>query len=184
MHSVERGTAIVRIQNDILRSLDTRKHVVMVLLDLSAAFDSVDYDFLLAELNLICLRGVSTSANLGVQLDSNMSVAVHVSHTCRTAYAQLRGIARIRSFLPLSACKTFVHAFITSRLDFGNAALYGITGTLLRRLEMVLPSTARVICLRRRDQHSMTSALQELHWLPVCSQRLLASSTSSNSQRI
>ena len=143
----------------------------MVLLDHSAVFDSVDHDLFLAELNLICLRGISTSANirdLGVQLDSKMSMAVHVSRTCQTAYAQLRGIARIRSFLPLSACKTFVHAFITSRLDFGNGALYGFTGTLLRRLEMVLLSTARVvICLRRRDQPSMTAAQQELHWLPV-----------------
>ena len=115
MHSVETGIAIVRIQDDILRSLDARKLVVMVLPDINAAFDSVDHDLLLAKLNQICLRGVSTSANihdLGVQLDSNMSVAVHVSRTCLTAYAQLRGIARIRSFMPLSACKTFVHALI------------------------------------------------------------------------
>ena len=97
-----------------------------------------------------------------------MSMAAHVSRTCRTAYAQPRGIARIRSSLPLRACKTLVHALVTSRLDFGNAALYGITGTLLHRLEMVQRSAARVVlCLRRRDQHSMTAALRELHWLPV-----------------
>ena len=65
-------------------------------------------------------------------------------------------------------CKTLVHALVTSRLDFGNAALYGITGTLLYRLEMVQRSAARVILrLHRRDQHSMTEALRELHWLPV-----------------
>ena len=119
----------------------------------------------------ICGCSVSTSANirdLGVQLDSTMSMAAHVSRTCRTAYAQIRGIARIRSSLPLRACKTLVHALVTSRLDFGNAALYGITGTLLHRLEMVQRSAARVVlCLRRRDQHSMTAALRELHWLPV-----------------
>ena len=97
-----------------------------------------------------------------------MSMAAHVNCTCRTAYAQLRGITRIRSSLPLRGCKTLVHALVTSRLDFGNAALYGITGTLLRRLEMVQRSAARVVlCLRRRDQYSMTAALPELHWLPV-----------------
>ena len=61
----------------------------------------------------ICGCNVSTSANirdLGVQLDSTMSMAAHVNRTCRTAYVQLRGTARIRSFLPLRARKTFVHA--------------------------------------------------------------------------
>ena len=59
-------------------------------------------------------------------------------------------------------------ALVTSKLDFGNAALYGITGTLLHRLEMVQRAAARVVLgLRRRDQHSMTAALQQLHWLPV-----------------
>ena len=34
------------------------------------------------------------------------------------------------------ACKTLVHALVTSTIDFGNAALFGITGTLLHRLEI------------------------------------------------
>ena len=95
-------------------------------------------------------------------------MAAHVSRTCRTAYAQLRCINRLRSSLPVSARKTLVHALVTSKLDFGNAALYGITGTLLHRLDMVQRAAARVVPgLRRRDQHCMTTALQQLHWLPV-----------------
>ena len=40
--------------------------------------------------------------------------------------------------------------------------------TLLHRLEMVQRAAARVVLgLRRRDHHSMTAALQRLHWLPV-----------------
>ena len=53
-HIVE--TAIVSIQDDILRSLNTRKHVVLVLLDLNAAFDTIDNDLLLAELDRIGVR--------------------------------------------------------------------------------------------------------------------------------
>ena len=61
-----------------------------------------------------------------------------------------------------------LHALVTSKLDFGNAGVCGITGTLLRRLEMVQRAAARVVLgLRRRDHHSMTAALQRLHWLPV-----------------
>ena len=270
-HSVE--TAIVCIQDDVLRSLDARKHVALVLLDLSAAFDTIDHRILLDELHRIGVRGdalrwmssyltdrtqcvsvdehlsceirlqhgvpqgsvlgpllfsvycaglsgvfvkhdiryhvyaddtqlyvdfprgdsasavdrirrcvidvkawlasrclllneakteailfaapnnripqppplcfdvcgcnIIASSNirdLVVQLDSTMSMTAHVSRTCRTAYAQLRSISRIRSSLPISARKTLVHALVTSKLDFGNATLCGIAGTLLHRL--------------------------------------------------
>ena len=48
-HSVE--TALVRVHNDIMRAFDEKKSVILVLLDLSAAFDTVDHDRLLAVLN-------------------------------------------------------------------------------------------------------------------------------------
>ena len=40
-------TALIKIHNDILRSLDTRNGVILVMLDLSAAFDTIDHDVLL-----------------------------------------------------------------------------------------------------------------------------------------
>ena len=43
-------TALVRVQNDILRALDHRNDVLFVLLDLSAAFDTVDHQVLLKRL--------------------------------------------------------------------------------------------------------------------------------------
>ena len=39
-HSTE--TALLRVHNDLMRALDERREVVMVLLDLSAAFDTID----------------------------------------------------------------------------------------------------------------------------------------------
>jgi ABC-type Mn2+/Zn2+ transport system ATPase subunit len=47
-HSVE--TALTSIADSVLRSLDQRDGVVMVLLDLSAAFDTVDHAILLKRL--------------------------------------------------------------------------------------------------------------------------------------
>lgn len=43
-------TALVRVQNDILRAVDQHADVVLVLLDLSAAFDTVDHKILLQRL--------------------------------------------------------------------------------------------------------------------------------------
>ena len=48
LHSTE--TALLKIQNDILLSLDASKGVLLVLLDLSAAFDTIDQDILLSRL--------------------------------------------------------------------------------------------------------------------------------------
>ena len=47
---VSTGTALVRVQNDILRAIDQHSDVVLVLLDLSAAFDTVDHQVLLQRL--------------------------------------------------------------------------------------------------------------------------------------
>ena len=43
-HSTE--TALIRVQNDILRAIDNKNEVILVLLDLSAAFDTIDHEIL------------------------------------------------------------------------------------------------------------------------------------------
>ena len=47
-HSCE--TALLRVQNDILKSIDDKQCVVLLLLDLSAAFDTVNHKILLHRL--------------------------------------------------------------------------------------------------------------------------------------
>jgi len=47
-HSTE--TALVRVQNDILSNLDNKHGVILVLLDLSMAFDTIDHTTLLHQL--------------------------------------------------------------------------------------------------------------------------------------
>ena len=48
-HSTE--TALLYIQNDILNSIDQNKVVLIVLLDLSAAFDTIDHELLINRLS-------------------------------------------------------------------------------------------------------------------------------------
>lgn len=47
-HSTE--TALLRVQNDILMALDSRQEVLLVMLDLTAAFDTIDHKIMLERL--------------------------------------------------------------------------------------------------------------------------------------
>ena len=50
-------TALLKVQNDILRELDGKRGVFLILLDLSAAFDTIDHDILFKRLESIGVKG-------------------------------------------------------------------------------------------------------------------------------
>ena len=65
-------------------------------------------------------------------------------------------------------CKTIVHVLVTSRLDYGNAVLFGVNVRLIQKLQMVQNSAARLITQQRRHDHQhIMLTLIALHWLPV-----------------
>ena len=111
---------------------------------------------------------LSAIRDIGVVLDNGLDMSAQVSNACRRAYFHLFRIGKIRKCLATAACKTLVHSLVTSRIDYGNAVLYGISDGLLRRIEIVQRSAARVVLqIRRGDRRCMTAALKLLHWLPV-----------------
>ena len=91
-----------------------------------------------------------------------------VASVCRSAYYHLSRIAKIRDSVSTTVCKSLIHGLVTSRIDYGNAILFGINDRHLHRLEMVQRSAARIVMqIRRGDRQSMTTILRQLHWLPV-----------------
>jgi len=68
--------------------------------------------------------------------------------------------------LPEAAAKTLFQAFISCRLDYCNALLYGIIGNLFRRLQSIQNAAARILTGTRRRDH-ISPVLSRLHWLPV-----------------
>ena len=53
------------------------------------------------------------------------------------AFYHLRNIARIRNCLSQDDAETLAHAFISSKLDFCNALLYGLPKSVLDKLQYV-----------------------------------------------
>ena len=47
-------TSILRVQNDMLQAVDSRGGAILVLLDLSAAFDTIDHEKLIKTLDTCC----------------------------------------------------------------------------------------------------------------------------------
>ncbi|MCG8430763.1 MAG: hypothetical protein MJA29_06305, partial [Candidatus Omnitrophica bacterium] len=109
-----------------------------------------------------------TVRNLGVIFDTCMSMEPQVNSVCRSAYAQLRNIGKIRRYLTPGATKALVHGLVTSRLDYCNSLLYGVPKALTDKLQRVQNTAARIITRTSKFEH-ITPVLQELHWLPVTS---------------
>jgi hypothetical protein len=104
--------------------------------------------------------------NLGVNQDECLSMEKHVSSITKSCYHQIRSIGRIRDCITTDACRSLVQSTVTSRLDYCNALLHNLPKTLLRRLQLVQNTCARLVtCTKRRD--SISPVLKELHWLPI-----------------
>ena len=94
-----------------------------------------------------------SARNIGVVFDAEMSMASHIKQTCRVCYYHLKNIASIRSYLTEQAAIRLVHSLVVSRLDYGNALLFGIPDVLIGNLQRVQNYAARLIVRWDRRDH-------------------------------
>ena len=122
------------------------------------------------KLNQVIYRRLSlkkkSARNLGVVFENGLTFEKHISYICKLAFYHLRRIAKIRSYLSEESTIALIHAFITCRLDNGNALLYGLPKYQIQRLQSVQNCAARLV--KRYPKFGHTSPLLSvLHWLPV-----------------
>ena len=89
-----------------------------------------------------------------------------INAVCKTSYMHLYNISKIRCYLDKQSLACVIHAFVTCRLDYGNALLCGYPGTQIQKLQRVKNVAARLISGRRKYDH-ITPVLKNLHWLPI-----------------
>ena len=104
--------------------------------------------------------------NLGTTFDCVMNMEKHINNICSSCYYHLRNLSAIRGSLTQEATERLVHAFITSRLDNGNALFYALPSKLTAKLQRVQNTAARIVTKTSRS-HSISAVLKQLHWLPV-----------------
>ena len=91
--------------------------------------------------------------DLGILIDSDVSMQSHVTRTVSTCFAVLRQLRTIRRSVSRTVIQLLVTSLVLSRLDYGNATLAGIPQHLLWRLQSVMNATARLIHSSSRFDH-------------------------------
>jgi hypothetical protein len=112
---------------------------------------------------------------LGVYFDETLSMTKQVSVVSKSCFHQIWNIGRIHQYITENACRMLVCSLVTSRLDYGNALLYGLSTSIIQRLQRVQNTAARMITRQKKSDH-ITPVLHSLHWLPVsyqCQYKLL-----------
>ena len=104
--------------------------------------------------------------NLGMIFDKELNMKCHIFDVSKVAHYHLRNIAKLKHHLPKETLEVLVHAFISSRIDYGNSLFYGIPNSLLHKLQIVQNCAARIISGSHKCEH-ITPVLRSLHWLPV-----------------
>ena len=118
------------------------------------------------QVNGVGICPATSARNLGVIFDNHLTMDAHVRKVCCTAYFHLRKISSIRGALTQDSAVSLVHAFVSSRLDYCNSLLCGISKKSLHKLQRVQNMAARMITGTRKRDH-ITPVLKSLHWLPV-----------------
>ena len=76
-----------------------------------------------------------------------------VTMLCRAAYYHLKNICSLNPFLSQEALVTVVHAFITSRIDYCNSLLFGISKYGLNWLWKIQNSAAFIMVSDSKYDH-------------------------------
>lgn len=109
---------------------------------------------------------VSSVRDLGVYIDSDLSMRTHISKTVSACFATLRQIRSIRRSVTRPVLQSLVAALTLTRLDYGCSTMAGLPVRQLNRLQSVLNTAARLVYSARKTEH-VTPLLRELHWLRV-----------------
>ena len=101
---------------------------------------------------LLLLAGYTSAAEQSNGLSFDPCIVLHSADPASsTSGRQLRSI---RQSLTTDAMKTLVYAFVSSRIDYCNSILAGVSGQLLQRLQSVQNAAARLVTGARRSDRS------------------------------
>ena len=109
---------------------------------------------------------IDTIKNLGVTFDSGNTFTSHITNICHACYYHLKDLRRIRKFLSVDTAALLANSMISSRFDYCNSLLYGVSKYNVAKLQKIQNAICRIVFRLDRTSH-VTPFLQKLHWLPI-----------------
>jgi len=98
--------------------------------------------------------------DLGIYINSDMSMKTRMSRTVSSCFASLRHIRSIRRTVSKPVLLSLVTTMVLSRLDYGSVTLNDITKRLMDRLQSVLNAAVKLVFSSRKyDRTSARHAL-------------------------
>ena len=108
------------------------------------------------------ITATDSAPNIGVIMDSALTMEEHVVSKSRSCYLGMRRISKIRRYISENAVKTPIQAVVTSKLVCNNALYYNLPKTLLDRLQMIHKNNAARLLSRRRKFDSIEPIRRDL----------------------
>ena len=113
------------------------------------------------------IRLVDSVRDLGVLIDSGLTLSDHVNKVAALCYFHIRQLRIVRRTLTDEVAHSLVRAFIHNRIDYCNGILASSPKYLTEKLQSVLRVAARLV-LRLPSRSPVSTLMRDqLHWLSV-----------------
>jgi len=105
--------------------------------------------------------------DLGVLLNQELTLKQHVAKVTSGCFYQLRRLKQVQHYVDNNVMVQLVAAFVISQLDYCNGVLASLPQCTIAPLQRVQNAAARLVLDGLRPSDHTTSALRQLHWLPI-----------------
>ena len=114
-----------------------------------------------------CIRFVDTAKNLGVILDEVLSFETQVNSVIKSSFANLKKLHQIKGYMSEDQRKQLACSYALAQIDYCNSLYFGISKSLLSKLQRVQNCAARLVFKLRIPSGGLHTKLLQLHWLQV-----------------
>ena len=125
----------------------------------------------LSDLNSINISGTIVPLSDHVKLRGNtldrcLTFDSYITSLSKSCFYHIRALRHIRPILSESTANLIASSLVSSRLDYANTCLLGLSAKSTARLQCIQNTLARVVT-RSKLRTSTAPLLKHLHWLPV-----------------